>query len=117
MALPSDRRERPSVMPITNALNATLVAIVFASALGLLWLGSHVTTWYYTLLVGVAFSYVLLTNYALLHEASYNNLNSHPRLNYLLGLIAGLLFPMPLSMILVTHQGHHLRNRTDHEMF
>src|SRR5262249_15237524 len=62
-------------------------------------------------------SYVLLTNYALLHEAAHGNLHSSPRLNYLLGLTAGLLFPMPLSLIRSTHQGHHLRNRTDFEMF
>ena len=113
----TDRRERPAQMWITSALNAALVVIVFATAVGLLWLGSHATVWYQTLLVGILFSYVLLTNYALLHEASHNNLNSDPRLNYLLGMLAGLLFPMPLSMIQVTHQGHHLRNRTDHEMF
>ncbi|MCE9528083.1 MAG: fatty acid desaturase [Planctomycetales bacterium] len=102
---------------MTSTLNAMLVGMVFFAAIALLWLGSHVTTWYYTLQVGVVFSYVLLTNYALLHEASHDNLSSHPRLNYLLGLACGMLFPMPLSMIQVTHQGHHLRNRTDHEMF
>lgn len=110
-------RERPAEMPVPNLLNAALVSVVFVAAVALLWLGSHVEQWYYTLLVGIAFSYVLLTNYALLHEASHHNLNSDARLNYLLGLISGLLFPIPLSMIQVTHQGHHLRNRTDHEMF
>ena len=39
------------------------------------------------------------------------------RVNYVLGILAGMLFPMPFSMMCVTHQGHHLRNRTDHEMF
>ena len=38
-------------------------------------------------------------------------------MNRLLGTIAGMLFPMPYSMFRVTHQGHHLRNRTDYEMF
>jgi fatty acid desaturase len=113
----NQRRHRPAEMPITNVLNAALVGIVFSAAVGLLWLGSHVTAWYHTVLLGVLLSYVLLTNYALLHEAAHDNLSSDPRLNYVLGFIAGLLFPMPLSMIRVTHQGHHLRNRTDHEMF
>jgi hypothetical protein len=31
--------------------------------------------------------------------------------------LTGFLFPMPFSMFRLTHQGHHLRNRTDHEMF
>src|SRR5262249_5129988 len=30
---------------------------------------------------------------------------------------AGLLFPVPFSLVRTTHQGHHLRNRTDFEMF
>src|SRR5690242_12559692 len=99
MTSSAQRRNRPVEMPVTNWLNACLVIITFSAAVGLLWLGSHVSEWGQTLLVGVAFSYALLTNYALLHEASHNNLNSDPRLNYLLGMVCGLLFPMPLSMI------------------
>ena len=111
------RRERPADMPVPAILNVTLVVVIFALAVMLLWLGSHVEQWWMTLLVGVAFSYVLLTNYALLHEASHGNLHPERGANYLLGVLTGLLFPMPFSMIRVTHQGHHLRNRTDHEMF
>jgi fatty acid desaturase len=107
----------PPDMPIPDRLNACLTAGVFTAAVGLLWLGSWVESWYLVLGVGVAFSYLLLSNYALLHEAAHGNLHSSPRLNYLLGLAAGLLFSMPLSLIRSTHQGHHLRNRTDFEMF
>jgi fatty acid desaturase len=110
-------REPPPDMPVPNALNVCLVALVFVTAIFLLWLGSHVESWYATLGVGVVFSYLLLTNYALFHEACHGNLHSNPRMNHLLGVIPGLLFPMPFSMFRVTHQGHHLRNRTDHEMF
>ena len=49
------------------------------------------TEWYTLLPVGVAFSYLMLTNYALLHEAAHGNLQSHWRRNYLLGVVAGLL--------------------------
>jgi fatty acid desaturase len=38
-------------------------------------------------------------------------------MNHLMGVVTGALFPIPFSMMRVTHQGHHLRNRTDHEMF
>jgi len=110
-------RPRPSDIPIPNRINLCLVAAVFAGAVALLWLGSHVGPWYVTLAVGIAFSYLLLTNYALLHEAAHGNLHSDPRINHLLGSITGLLFPMPYTMFLVTHRGHHLRNRTDYEMF
>jgi fatty acid desaturase len=107
----------PPDMPIPNRLNLFLVGLVVSGALGLLWLASHVGSWWAVLAVGVAFSYLLLTNYALLHEATHDNLNSDPRLNYWLGVMTGLLFPVPFSMIWTTHQGHHLRNRTDFEMF
>jgi fatty acid desaturase len=107
----------PQDMPIPDRLNVGLVVAVFAAAVALLWLGSWVERWYAVAAVGVAFSYLLLTNYALLHEAAHGNLHSDPRLNHWLGVAAGALFPMPLSMIRVTHQGHHLRNRTDFEMF
>jgi fatty acid desaturase len=119
----TDKRAWPSYSPpsadypIPNCLNASLVAVVFSSALALLWLGSHADHWYAILGVGVLFSYVLLTNYALLHEAVHGNLNSSSRLNYCLGVLTGFLFPIPFSMIRTTHQGHHLRNRTDYEMF
>jgi fatty acid desaturase len=104
-------------MPIPDRLNLAVVAAVFGAALGLLWLGSRAESWYAVLGIGVLFSYVLLTNYALLHEATHHNLHSNPRVNYALGVLTGLLFPVPFSLIHTTHQGHHLRNRTDHEMF
>src|SRR5206468_1526751 len=110
-------REPPADMPIPNRLNLLLVTVVAAGAIGLLWLGSWVESWWATLAAGIAFSYLLLTNYALFHEAGHGNLHSCPKVNRVLGTIAGMLFPMPFSMFRVTHQGHHLRNRTDHEMF
>ena len=107
----------PAGMPIPDRLNVALVVVVFSLAVSLLWLGSFIDRWYAVLGVGIAFSYVLLTNYALLHEATHGNLHSNPRLNRALGILAGLLFPVPYSMVRATHQGHHLRNRTDFEMF
>src|SRR4051812_32833617 len=80
----------PPGMPIPDRLNAALVALVFSGGVGLLWLGSQVTAWYLVLLVGVAFSYLMLTNYALLHEAAHSNLSSSRTLNYLLGVLTGL---------------------------
>src|SRR4051812_36609701 len=118
---PPDRRPAydlpPPDMPVPVRLNLALVAGFFVAAVFLLWLGSWVGRWYAVLGVGVAFSYVLLTNYALLHEATHNNLHPDPRWNHALGVLTGLLFPVPFSLIHTTHQGHHLRNRTDFEMF
>jgi fatty acid desaturase len=107
----------PPDMPIPDRLNAALVVGVFAVAIAILWFASQVESWYALLGIGIAFSYVLLTNYALLHEATHHNLHSNPHLNYLFGMVAGMLFPVPFSLVYTTHQGHHLRNRTDYEMF
>ncbi len=107
----------PAHMPIPNRLNLALVGGVFLTAIGLLWLGSWVERWYLVPAVGVLYSYVLLTNYALLHEATHGNLHADARVNRLLGRVTGLLFPLPFSLVHATHQGHHLRNRTDYEMF
>jgi fatty acid desaturase len=117
--LPPDKgcASPPADMPIPNRLNIALVVVVFGLAVALLWLGSWVEPWYTVAAVGIVFSYVLLTNYGLLHEATHNNLHSRSRWNYWLGLLTGLLFPVPFSLVHTTHQGHHLRNRTDYEMF
>lgn len=107
----------PPDMPIPDQLNLFLVVLVFAGGVGLLWLGSRLTDWYTVLPVGIAFSYLMLTNYALLHEASHGNLQSSTRRNYLLGVLTGLLFPIPFRLMRTTHQNHHNHNRTDQEMF
>lgn len=107
----------PNDMPIPDQLNCAIMGVVFCAALTLLWLGSRLDHWYAILAVGIMYSYVLLTNYALLHEAAHHNLHSNSPMNRLLGTLAGFLFPCPYSMIEAMHQGHHLRNRTDYEMF
>lgn len=97
-------------------LNIALVALVMVVAAGLLWLGSRVSL-LWALPVGALFSFLLLTNYALIHEGTHDNLHPDPRWNRWLGVLAGFLFPVPFSMIRVTHTVHHCCNRTDHEMF
>src|SRR5438552_285473 len=88
----------PADMPIPERLNFILVVSVFVVTLTLLWLASHVSNWLAVGAIGVVYSYLLLTNYALLHEAGHGNLQSGARRNYLLGLLAGLLFPMPFTL-------------------
>lgn len=109
--------DRPANMPIPNVLNAILVAVNVAGAVALLWLASSLESGLAVFGVGIVFSYLMLTNYALMHEAIHHNLNSHPAWNYCMGVVTGIFFMAPFSMIRVTHQGHHLRNRTDAEMF
>lgn len=107
----------PPDMPIPDRLNRFLVAFVFGGGIALLWLGSQVEEWYHLLLVGIAFPYLMLTNYGLLHEAAHGNLQTSGKGNYALGVLTGLLFPIPFRLMRTTHQNHHNHNRTDHEMF
>lgn len=107
----------PADMPVPDRLNLFLSAIEFAGAAALIYQASMVHSWLAVFGIGILFSYLLLTDYALLHEAAHGNLQSDPRRNYLLGFLTGALFPIPFSMIRMTHQGHHLFNRTDAEMF
>ena len=107
----------PADMPIPDRLNLFLSLVVALGAMVLIWLASVVQNWIAVVGIGILFSYLLLTNYALLHEAAHGNLQSSQRRNYWLGFITGCLFPIPFSMLRSTHQGHHLFNRTDSEMF
>ena len=106
-----------SRMPIPARLNMALVALVSLAAMGLLFLASRVSSWYGLLGVGVVFSYVMLTDYALLHEGTHNTLHPARRGNYWLGFIAGVWFPAPFSLVHYAHRSHHRFNRTDAEMF
>jgi fatty acid desaturase len=109
--------DRVASLPIPNCLNAMLVVFVAVAAVDLLSLASWLAAWYGVFGVGIVFSYLLLCNYALLHEATHDNLHRNPSWNYWLGVITGIFFLAPFSMIRVTHQGHHQRNRTDDEIF
>jgi fatty acid desaturase len=103
--------------PIPDRLNVALSLVVVSAAVLLLWVASQAEHWYVALGVGIAFSYLMLTDYALLHEATHGNLHTSDPVNYALGLVTGAMFPIPFTMIRTTHQGHHLRNRTDFELF
>jgi fatty acid desaturase len=108
---------RPADLPVPDRLNFVLTLLVLCAAIALLWLASLAQSWPAVFGIGIVYSYLLLTNYALLHEATHGNLQTQARRNYWLGFLTGCLFPIPFSMICITHQGHHLHNRTDSEMF
>jgi len=103
--------------PIPVRMNCLLVTLVTLLGLGLLWAASSLDNWYWTIGMGIGFSYLMLTNYALMHEAIHLNLQEDLRRNYLLGAISSFMFPVSFTMVQVTHLGHHYRNRTDAEIF
>lgn len=84
-----------------------LLALYGASRLG----------WGWSIVIGVVTSFVLLTNYALIHEGTHHNLHPNRQANWLLGTLSGFLFPVSFTFMQVAHQVHHDHNRTDHEMF
>lgn len=102
--------------PVPARLNSILAAFIFFFAIGLLWLASHLEpSW--ALPIGIAFSFLLLSNYALLHEATHEILHPDQRINDAIGMLLGWLFPISYTLLKVTHTVHHCCNRTDHEMF
>ncbi|MGD8568201.1 MAG: fatty acid desaturase [Gammaproteobacteria bacterium] len=108
--MPSAHQTTPSV------LNVIILSLCIIATLLLLWLGSQATL-LWALVYGIVMSFVLLTNYALMHEAAHYNLHKQPRFNYLLGTLSAWFFPMSFTIFQVTHQVHHRCNRTDYEMF
>ncbi len=102
--------------PVPEGTNLALAGLVLVTALAMLWLGSRLPL-PGTLAVGFLFSFLLLTNYALLHEATHDMLHSNRRINWLAGMVLGWLFPVSFTVLHVTHIVHHCCNRTDHEMF
>lgn len=107
----------PNECAIPALLNLSLVLGVLVLAVVLLKLGSQTDSLGWKLAMGVAFSYLLLTNYSLAHEAAHLKLFRNQTLNYWLGLIPATLFPMSLTLLINTHDRHHRQNRTDYELF
>jgi fatty acid desaturase len=109
-------RDDTRIGKIPNALNIVLVFGVVSAQVALLWSASHVHGWW-LVPIAIAFSFLFLTNYALMHEASHGSLHEQAPLNWFLGMLTGLLFPTSATMMRLTHVVHHRCNRTDHEMF
>lgn len=103
-------------MPDHDRQNAFLSLCVTAALLFLLWLASH-SEGIVFLLSAIAFAFLGLSNYALVHEACHYNLHTDRRNNDCLGTLVGWLFPVSFSFMETAHQIHHRNNRTDGEMF
>lgn len=102
--------------PIPVRANLILCALMHALAWSILWAGSRSEGWLAALLA-VAFSFAMLTNYALLHEAAHGVIHPDARANRALGILCGALFPVAFSLYRAAHTAHHCSNKTDYEMF
>ncbi|WP_224242851.1 fatty acid desaturase family protein [Hyalangium gracile] len=102
---------------IPHRLNTLLTLGIVAALVGLLFVGARVESGWALALCVVAFALLFQTQFALLHEASHLKLHPDPTWNRWLGVLCGLLFPISASMLSITHWSHHLKNRSDQEMF
>ena len=101
---------------ITGGFNILLVVLIQITAFGLLWLGSRLGI-FWSIPLGIIFSFVLLTNYALMHDAAHHTLHRNKYVNYVLGVLSCMIFPQSFTLFEVAHQMHHQGNRTDNETF
>lgn len=99
-----------------DGVNTILTIGLVLCSLFLLWLASH-TEMPYAILIAIAFSYPLLTNFALFHEGSHNNQHSNPTLNHILATMSCWLFPVAFTFYAKVHLFHHQKNRSEHENF
>ncbi len=83
----NNHRILPSSRPPQHVARVPSLAIIVL----LLWLASWMTSWVATFAVAITFSYVMLTNYALLHDATHDTLRSGVRANYWLGFLRHLV--------------------------
>ncbi len=103
--------------PPPGALNVALALGIVCAGVGLQVLASRVESVPALLGVGVAFSFLFLPLYTLLHEAEHKVFHTHPGVNESFGTLLAAFFPGPFSFLRACHLGHHRRNRSDAEMF
>lgn len=99
-----------------DRLNRIIIGFVLATSILMLYIASKVSL-FGVFCVAIVYSIVLTTNYALMHEATHNVLQSNPKANWFFGMLTSWLFPMSFTLFKITHDVHHCCNRTDHEMF
>jgi fatty acid desaturase len=97
-------------------LNWLILALSAVATAGCLWLVSH-TPWWAAFAAAFAFALLNNTPFSLMHEAVHGVGAATPRRNYLLGVLAGWMFPTSFSLQRAAHLGHHARNRTDRELY
>ena len=101
---------------IPQKSNLLLLILVMSGMLFLLFLASQLSL-IWSVPIGIAFSFLMLTNYALMHEAMHRNAAEKSLHNSIFGAVSGFMFPIAYTIMAVTHRVHHECNRTDHEMF
>lgn len=102
---------------IPNTINISIVLASTFAAIGLLKLTDQSHHWYLTLIYAILFSFINNTIFALLHESVHGQLNSHAKINTLLGIYLSAFFPTGYHLQKYAHLSHHVHNRSYHEQF
>lgn len=104
-------------MKIPTRLNLSIQLAASAASLLCLWSASHTDSWAIKILAAAIFSFTNNTLFSLLHESVHRCYSKNKMINETAGILAAAFFPTALVFQRTCHLGHHLRNRTDHEMF
>lgn len=110
-------KEAVEVPAAPGALNVALAVGILSGGVALQWAASRAQSWGAVLACGVAFSFLFLPLYSLLHEAEHRVFHSTPWVNEAFGTLLAVGFLGPFSFLRACHLGHHRRNRSDAEMF
>lgn len=100
-----------------TTLNVFIMLVASVISLFVLWYASHTESHLLAIVCATVFSFSNNTVFSLLHEAVHGLFAQKKRLNDLMGNIAAAFFPTGFTFQKTCHLGHHLRNRTDHEIF
>tara|TARA_B100001105_G_scaffold27364_1_gene19225 strand:+ start:1709 stop:2656 length:948 start_codon:yes stop_codon:yes gene_type:complete len=103
--------------PISQKLNISFLLLALLGWGTFQYLASHTHAPWMIFIYGVGFSLAMTICYSLLHESAHKLLFQNKKANYLGGAALGLIFIVSMSAFKKIHHGHHLRNRTDLEMF
>jgi fatty acid desaturase len=123
MALPAPSAETESPggegesLQVPGTLNIALALAIVAAGIGLQWMASHAASWLTVAAVGVAFSFLYLPLYSLLHEAEHRVFHGNEVVNEAFGVLLAVFFPGPFTFLRACHLGHHRRNRSEAERF
>jgi fatty acid desaturase len=98
-------------------LNLAIGIVSGLGAAALLVAASRADSWYAALACAIAFAFVNLTNFSLLHEAVHGMAHPNPTVNRWLGRYFAIFFPTTFTLQRRFHLGHHRRNRGEEESF
>jgi fatty acid desaturase len=107
----------PKALAIPARLNLLIAAAQLVILPLLLVASRGVAAWPWMVVLAIAYALAMNSAYLMLHEAEHGLLHPNRRLNDATGTLLSLFFPAPFHLLRQGHLGHHVRNRSDDEVF